>query len=490
MFEVRKISEQDAITFLNEEEDHFFDVTQKDYKGEAVQKKCAAFANADGGDLLIGIHDRKDKDLPGGKFERWNGFKIQEDANNVVADISKNISPNITNIALEFLEIEKNENLGKILKVAIEKSPDVHYTASGNVYVRKGSQCLLITGNEITNLQLSKGAKSYENQNISEYNLTRLISSAELRDFLNYYLPKTNPKEFLKKQNLITGIKEPYQPIYAGVLLYDENPSSVLPKKCALKITWYDTNEDVPERENLKEQKTIEGPIHQQIVTGIREIQLIVNSVPIMGPTGLEKAKYPPEAIKEILVNAIIHRDYNISDDVSVLIFNNRIEVHSPGALPAYITPENILNERFSRNAKIVRLLNKYPDRPNHDIGEGLNTAFQKMKEVRLKEPIIKATKTKVTVILPHEPLASPEDQIMKYLESHTEITNEIAREITGIRSENKVKKCFDRLRHKNYIELVPNKKGVNSAWQKNSKEIDKVQSLKRDTGKQLHLKI
>jgi ATP-dependent DNA helicase RecG len=177
MFEIRKISEEEAVGFLNEEEDHFFDVTRKEYTGEVVQKKCVAFANADGGDLLIGIHDRKDKNLPGGKFERWNGFKIQEDSNNVVTDIAKNISPNIQNIGLEFLEISGHEDLGKVLKVTIEKSTDVHYTASRNVFVRRGSQCLIIVGEEITNLQLSKGAKSYENQCVSGYDMTRLTNS-------------------------------------------------------------------------------------------------------------------------------------------------------------------------------------------------------------------------------------------------------------------------------------------------------------------------
>ncbi len=471
MFEVRKIAEQEAIVLLNNEEDHFFDITQKDYKGEVVQKKCSAFANADGGELLIGIHDKKDKNLTGGKFERWNGFTTQEDANNVVADIVRNIKPQIIDISFEFLEIDKNENFGKVLRVVIEKSSDVHYTASDNVYIRKGSQCLLIVGDVVVNLQLSKGVRSYENQRVSDYDVSRLVKSLELKDFLDYYLPKTNADDFLKKQNLIINDRGVTQPVYAGVLLYDENPSVSLPKKCALKITWYDTNEETPEREHLKEQKTIEGPIHQQIVTGIKEIQKIINAVPIMGPTGLEKAKYPPEAIKEILVNALIHRDYNISDDVSVFIFNNRIEVHSPGALPAFITPKNILDSRFSRNAKIVRLLNKYSDRPNHDIGEGLNTAFQKMKEVRLKDPIIQDLKTKVVVILPHEPLASPEDQIMQYLETHAEITNEIARDMTNIKSENKVKKCFDRLREKGYIELMSNRKGANSAWCKKSKK-------------------
>jgi ATP-dependent DNA helicase RecG len=467
MFELTRISEEDANRFINEDESHFFDVTRKDYRGETVQKKCVSFANADGGELIIGIYDTTETNLPGGKFERWNGFARQEDANNVIADISRNINPEINHPFFEFLEIIGFENHGKVLRVTIEKSPDVHRTASGNVYIRKGAQCLPLTGNEITNLQLSKGVQSYENQAVGSYDLSRLTNSTELKSFLDYYLPRTVPTVFLEKQLLIAGHNSEKNPIYAGVLLYDENPSVVLPKKCGLKISWYDTDENEPERENLKGQKSIEGPLHQSIVDGILEIQRIISGISVLGPRGFEKAKYPPEAIKEILVNALIHRDYNVSDDVQVFIFNNRIEVHSPGALPASITVDNILSDRFSRNPKIVRLLNKYPDRPNHDIGEGLNTAFQKMKEVRLKPPIINAYKTRVVVTLPHEPLASPEDQIMQYLEKHTEITNETARGLTGIRSENKVKKCFDRLRARNIVELVPEKRGANSAWRK-----------------------
>lgn len=488
MFEVKKISEEEAVLLLNEDEGNFFEVTQKDYKGETIQKKCVAFANSDGGELLIGIQDKKDKNLPGGKFERWNGFKDQEEANGAIVDILKNIDPNLTNPHLEFLEIDRNKELGKVLKVTIDKSADVHRTARGNVYIRVGAQCLSVTGDNITNLQLSKGAKSYENQVVADYNYNRLLKSSELKIFLGSYSPKTNAKDFLKKQNLIIISKENCKSFYAGVLLYDGNPSVSLPKKCALKITRYDTAEEEPERENLKEQKTIEGPIHKQIIDGINEIQRIINSIPIIGPTGLEKAKYPPEAIKETLVNALIHRDYNISDDVSVLIFNNRIEVHSPGPLPAHITPENILDERFSRNAKIVRLLNKYPDRPNRDIGEGLNTVFQKMNEVRLKEPIIKNYKTKVIVILPHEPLASPEEQIMQYLDNHSEITNKIARDITGIRSENKVKACFYHLKKSGCIEMVPNKKGVRSAWKKKDKKNTVKEKIQSSFGGQINM--
>src|SRR5438874_8119041 len=144
--------------------------------------------------------------------------------------------------------------------------------------------------------------------------------------------------------------------------------------------------------------------------------------------------EYPPETLHEIITNAVIHRDYSIADDVHVRIFDNRIEVQSPGRLPAHVTPKNILDERFARNGAIVRLLNKFPNPPNRDVGEGLNTAFEKMHQLGLREPSIEERDADVLVTIRHEPLASPEQTIMKFLETHSTIRNKEAREITHIR--------------------------------------------------------
>ncbi len=462
MFDETLINETDAVAILNKDESHFLDFVSKEDSGVNVQKKCCAFANSDGGELYIGIIDRKNNPIRSGIFGRWNGFSGNEEANSMIQNTFSNIKPGIEGINFEFLKIQNNEQVGKVLKVSIEKSPQVHETSAGKVYIRKSAQCLEISGNDILNLKLSKGVMSFEDQNLKGYDTERLINSDELRRFLQDYSPKTEPKVFLRKQNLLD---RDLNPKVSGILLYDELPSVVLPKKCTVKISRYDTFEEKPDREHLKRQETIEGPIYQQINRSLEVIKALVESVPILGPRGLEKAKYPPDAIKEILVNAVIHRDYNISDDVLVFIFNNRIEVHSPGCLPGHITVKNILNERFARNPKIVRLLNKYPTPPNKDIGEGLNTAFQKMMEVRLKPPKIKNESNKVIVILPHESLASPEEQILEYLKSNKEINNKIARDLTGVKSENMVKTYFYALRDRGLIERVPDKRGSKSAW-------------------------
>jgi ATP-dependent DNA helicase RecG len=159
--------------------------------------------------------------------------------------------------------------------------------------------------------------------------------------------------------------------------------------------------------------------------------------------------------------------------DVHIRIFDNRIEVESPGKLPGHVTTANILQEQFARNGTIVRVINKFPDPPNKDVGEGLNTAFAAMSRLRLKPPSIEERENSVIVRIRHEPLASPEEAVMEYLDSHAEIVNRVGREITGITSENSMKNVFYRLRDRGLIEPVPGRVGFSAAWRKTQKGIE-----------------
>ena len=163
-----------------------------------------------------------------------------------------------------------------------------------------------------------------------------------------------------------------------------------------------------------------------------------------------ETLRYPPIAIHEIITNAVLHRDYSVKDDIRINIYDNRIEVVSPGKLPGHITVENILQERYERNPKIVRLLNKLPDPPNKDIGEGLDTAFRSMRDARLKPPLIEEMDSGVRVVLDTKALRLLE-QIIDYLEKNATVRNREARELTGVASENAMKRVFERMR-KNQI--------------------------------------
>ena len=281
-------------------------------------------------------------------------------------------------------------------------------------------------------------------------------------------VPSGEPDEWLRKQNLITDGK----PTAAGVLLFSDEPQTALPKRSAIKIYQYKTKADEGSRETLAfDPITIEGCAYDQIKEAVQKTKEVVEKMKRLGEEGLEGVSYPDETLHEIITNAVLHRDYSIAADVHVRVYDNRIEIESPGRLPGHITLDNILSEQSARNPKIVRLINKFPDPPNKDVGEGLNTAFEAMKKLRLKEPEIEQREHSVIVNIRHQPLASAQDTVMEYLKTNPEITNMIARDLTGIRSENSMKNVFLALKEHGMIEPVPGKEiGPKSAWRKTDK--------------------
>ncbi len=454
---VKVLSDSDALVLCKRQEDHFFDRKALAVSGKKVQKISVALANADGGEVAIGIADDADEPDPA---KRWRGATTIEEFNSHLQAINE-ISPSLD---YESSILSANGQPGYVLSLRIEKSARVHYTSDKTVYQRLGAQSLPVADPQrITELGFAKGATSFEDQVLPELRAEEIVDSPLLKEFLAGFSPKTDPLEFIVNENLIDRVS--WRPRVAGVLLFAPNPSALVPRKCAVKIVRYETREDDPEREHMKEVLTIEGPLHSLIHGTVDKITEIMSSINIWTTTGLRTVAYPPEAIWEIVVNALIHRDYSISDDVQVRIYNDRIEVVSPGKLPGYVTTDNILDARYARNSKIVRTLARFSDAPNHDLGEGLNTAFQKMQDWKLKQPEIKVDGNYVRVVIPHTPLAKPTDAILEFLNSSLTITNRQAREITGIKSENLVKIEFYKLRDEGLLEMVPELKGPAAAW-------------------------
>jgi ATP-dependent DNA helicase RecG len=454
---ITNLNENEVKKICKKQENHFFDKKAKEIKGKKIQKIAVAFANADGGDFIIGIKDDKEENNP---LLRWSGFNTIEDYNYVFQNISE-INPSIP-YTQKFLYYEEIQEYA--LLITVEKSSSVHHTSDNTVYIRRSAQSLpLKEPQKIAELAFAKGETSYEDVILNQAYPEDIFESKQFIKFLKSYSPKTDAIDFTVNQNLVD--RQNFSPKVSGILLFNDNPSSVLPRKCGIKITRYETDEEIPERHHLKEQITVEGALYDQIHEASEKITAFMSNINIWTTKGLDKVSYPPEAIWEILVNAVIHRDYSISDDIQILIFNNRIEIRSPGKLPGYVTTDNILEARYSRNPKIVRNLNRYNPPPNRDMGEGLNTAFQKMKEWKLKNPKIIQENNYVKVIIPHTPLATPEEAVLEFLKNNHEIKNSQARMITGIKSENKMKNVFNRLKSEGLIEKVPGTRTASTRW-------------------------
>lgn len=455
--QTRTLDKSDALALVEKEESHFFDIKAIEVSGKALQKVAVALANSDGGQVLVGIDDQKAQPDP---EKRWRGFTDLENMNSHLQAVFS-LQPTLP-IQYEFLKC--GDYPGYVLNISIEKSSEVHQASDGTVYQRHGAQSLPVKDpTKLAQLAFAKGANSFEDQTLGDVPTEQIVESDELASFLSDYSPKTDPLDFVLGQNLIDF--KSWAPRVAATLLFHPAPSAIVPRKCAVKITRYETREDEPERDHLADQVTLEGPSYQLIHHSTETVTSIMSAVKVWTTTGLKSLEYPPEAIWEVLTNAIIHRDYSISDDIQVLIYDDRIEILSPGKLPGYVNLENILDARFSRNPKLVRTLNRFKNPPNKDLGEGLNTTFQKMKDFGLKSPVIVEDHNYLKVTLPHSPLAAPTEAIMRFLSSQNQVTNRQAREFTGIKSENLVKIEFYKLRDENLIERVPGLAGPKSAW-------------------------
>lgn len=342
---------------------------------------------------------------------------------------------------------------GFVLKVEIRKSKDIKPTSDGKVYVRRGAQNLPVgTDEALQRLKRNKGLTSFETEPVA-VDKTLITNSDQIIRFMLEVVPTAEPEPWLKKQQVILQEK----PTVAGLLLFADEPQAAIPKRCGLKIYRYKTKDQEGTRETLAfDPVSVEGCAYDQIQTAVERTAEIIESVKISTPSGLQAVTYPSTALHEIITNVVLHRDYSIADDIHIRIFDNRVEVMSPGTLPGHITPSNILEERFARNGTIVRLINKFPNPPNKDVGEGLNTAFDAMRAMKLKPPIISQDGAYVKVILKHEALATPEELILEFLATHDQIRNKEARDICFIGSENKMKRIIQGMISNGMLERVP----------------------------------
>lgn len=440
------------------EEGHFHDLKAIEIRPSKLSESVSAFANASGGEIYVGIREEKQGNV---KTRLWAGFADIEAANAVMQMLNQ-VAPLADFISTSFLECEGEHGL--VLKIEILRNGMITKSTEGIPYIRKGAQKLPVdTAEGLERLRLDKGIASYEDYKVPA-GIETIENSEVTLDFLLAIVPTAEPEPWLRKQRFI--IDE--NPTVAGVLLFADEPQALLPKRTAVKIFRYKTSEPVPSREHLVfDPLTIEGWAYRLVYAAVAKTQEIVEDLKRLGEAGLLDVQYPAETLHEIITNAVLHRDYSVAADIQIRIFDNRIEVESPGRLAGHVTTENILHTQFARNQRLVRMINKFPNPPNKDVGEGLNTAFDAMRRLRLQDPRIHENTNSVTVVIPHQRLASPEDLVMEYLLANAEITNRKARELCGVRSENSMKTIFKRLETRGLIEQVPGRTRFKAAWRR-----------------------
>jgi ATP-dependent DNA helicase RecG len=193
----------------------------------------------------------------------------------------------------------------------------------------------------------------------------------------------------------------------ASALLFAEHPQTWLPEASVRVLRYQGTERGTGARQRLLHDVRIEGPIPTQLIEARREIFERLPTRRALAASGrFERIGLVPEdAWLEGLVNAVIHRSYSISGDhIRVDIFDDRIEIESPGRFPGIAEASDPLRvTRFARNPRIARVCADLDF--GQELGEGIRRMFEEMRLAGLADPAYHQTSGSVRVTLSSVPI-------------------------------------------------------------------------------------
>jgi ATP-dependent DNA helicase RecG len=403
-----------------------------------------AFANTEGGFLVLGVEDEKKA------RGRDRLYGVQENPESV-DELHRKLRSRTTPILaapegpdVQFITVGctlRDGSRGSIVIVVVPKSTTVHSVVDGGTFVRLEKGNRQISASEITELSLRRGATSYVSKlvdvpiDLLETDFWRQY--AAMRRLTRPTVDAMRALGFLKfdaAQKLL--------PTRAAVLLFAESPSDLLDTKCSVRIFQYlGTRVELQPSTNLaRPPRSIGGPIIAQISLAQQATLEALASGVQLGPLGFEIAqRYPVRVIREAITNAVIHRDYSTAGDIHVRLFDDRIEVVSPGGLPGGVTLQSIAEGgSHPRNRALVDHLREFPSPPNLDAGEGVRMMFATMRQAELYPPQYsveqgpEGREEKLKVVLLNQSRPSIWEQVEAHLQRHPSIGNAEVRALLG----------------------------------------------------------
>ena len=213
--------------------------------------------------------------------------------------------------------------------------------------------------------------------------------------------PRQNilPKDKLLQQ--IGALTEDRTPTVSGLLLFGKEPQLFMPHSRAIFVKFPDTEPRGPEGSlGYGRREEFFGPLPQIIDRAFHVVlQEMHKQAVVRGLQRVEETEYPISVVREALVNAVCHRDYKLTGrSIELRMYTDRLEIISPGGLPAHITLDNIVEEHYSRNPRIVNAL--YYWRYIEELGLGVDRMIEDMLKAGLQKPLFDAKPHRFTVSL------------------------------------------------------------------------------------------
>ena len=411
----------------------------KRVSGKMVSKgleTVCALANADGGALVLGVADLKEHQ---GNARLFGTEENPEAVDDLLRRLLTDIHPAVEGIHVHRAACSLHNGPAKgqdghIVYLTVPKSKEVHSITNSGTFTRLAAGNRHMGANEVTDLCYQRGTRSAASDPVS-VDLDRLKTRAWER-FASNRGPLTGSfPEILLRLGLAKEVGDQIQPLRAAVLLFADEPGSLLgaqDTRADIRLMVYDGKAITPTATpNLRKQaRTIRGPLVEQIDAAVRHVlDELAQGLTLSGSGFRTKHVYPERVVKEAIVNAVVHRDYRLNRDIFIRIFDDRIEVESPGVFPGNITPANIskMGSR-ARNPLVAMNLREFPVAPNIDAGEGVRMMFSEMATAQLYPPQFKETKDaaveSVTVTLLNHERPSAWNEVSDWIDRKGLIAN------------------------------------------------------------------
>ena len=385
--------EQNMSYWQTAKESQYLDRKSARKKPSELLKHLIAFANADGGQLVIGIEDEKQGNIITG-FKDGRAYPI-EDFKKIDREMRE------TPLDLSFEEIPVVNHKGEedlVLVISVELSSNrVIAAPNDEVYLRQGDESVKLSYEQRTQLSYDKGQRFFEDEVVPDASLEDIDDSL-VQDFKNRFdISERSVEEILKARRFLINGKL----TKAAILLFGKYPSAFFPQARVRFQRFDGTDMGTGSSFNVIKEVTFDDALPTLIIkvrdfirTQLREFQYLDND----GQFQI-LPEYPEFAWFEGIVNAVTHRDYSVyGDHIRVLMFEDRLEIHSPGKLPNIVTVENIKHERFSRNPRIARTLTEFGW--VREMNEGVKRIYSEMESAFLHEPKYSEPGNKVCLTL------------------------------------------------------------------------------------------
>jgi len=339
-----------------------FNLEFKESFDSNLGKEICAFANANGGIILLGVSD----------LGVIKGVNITNKLKSQVTDIVRNFDPKFQ---IDFVEQEN------VLIIKVSEGINKPYSIGGKFYLRNGPNSQQLGRDEIRTFFQKEGLILWDEKENIKFDLDKDFNKVAFDDFVQ----KSNISKVLNKKQILQNLflLENNHLKNAGVLLFAKDTQKIF-HKAMITCVLYEGIDKV----NIIDKKDFTGDLHSNYQDVLNYLKSKLNTrIIITGGPHKTKLELPEEALREALVNAIGHRDYHaLGAKILVEISFDRVEITNPGGLVKSLKIKDFGKKSMSRNNLLFGLLQRMKLVEN--VGSGIKRMRQLMKKEGLEEPL------------------------------------------------------------------------------------------------------